>query len=61
MAYVTALLPMAQGVQVYAALKLAAESARYTGGDERSTGQLMADTWSSAPRARSTRETYRSR
>jgi hypothetical protein len=44
MAYVTALLPMAQGVQVYAALKLAAESARYTGGDERSTGQIMADT-----------------
>ncbi|GAA4695321.1 HNH endonuclease [Promicromonospora umidemergens] len=44
MAYVTALLPMAQGVQVYAALKIAAESARYTGGDERSTGQIMADT-----------------
>ena len=44
MAYVTALLPMAQGVQVYTALKLAAESARHTGGDERSTGQIMADT-----------------
>ena len=44
MAYVTALLPMAQGVQVHAALKLAAESARHTGGDERSTGQIMADT-----------------
>ena len=44
MAYVSALLPMAQGVQVYATLKLAAESARYTGGDERSTGQIMADT-----------------
>ncbi len=44
MTYVTALLPVAQGVQVYAALKLAAESARYTGGDERSTGQIMADT-----------------
>lgn len=44
MAYVTALLPMAQGVQVYVALKLAAESARHTGGDERSTGQIMADT-----------------
>lgn len=44
MAYVTALLPMAQGVQVYAALKLAAESARHTGSDERSTGQIMADT-----------------
>jgi hypothetical protein len=44
MAYVTALLPMVQGVQVYAALRLAAESARYTGGDERSTGQIMADT-----------------
>jgi hypothetical protein len=44
MTYVTALLPVAQGVQVYGALKLAAESARYTGGDERSTGQIMADT-----------------
>lgn len=44
MTYVTALLPVAQGVQVYAALRLAAESARRTGGDERSTGQLMADT-----------------
>ncbi|WP_369370078.1 DUF222 domain-containing protein [Promicromonospora sp. Populi] len=44
MSYVTALLPVAQGVQVYAALKLVAESARYTGGDERSTGQIMADT-----------------
>jgi hypothetical protein len=44
MTYVTALLPVAQGVQVYAALKLAAESARHTGGDERSTGQIMADT-----------------
>lgn len=43
MAYVTALLPMAQGVQVYAALRVAAE-ARHAGGDERSTGQLMADT-----------------
>ena len=44
MTYVTALLPVAQGVQVYAALKLAAESARHTAGDERSTGQIMADT-----------------
>ena len=44
MAYVTALLPMAQGVQVYAALRLAAESARHAGGDERATGQIMADT-----------------
>lgn len=44
MTYVTALLPMAQGVQVYAALKLEAETARHTRGDERSTGQLMADT-----------------
>lgn len=44
MTYVTALLPVAQGVQVYAALKLAAESARYRGGDERSMGQIMADT-----------------
>lgn len=44
MAYVTALLPMAQGVQVYAALRLTAESARHTRGDDRSVGQIMADT-----------------
>lgn len=44
MAHVTALLPMAQGVQVYAALRLAAESVRHTCGDGRSTGQIMADT-----------------
>jgi hypothetical protein len=43
MTYLTALLPVAEGVQTYAALKLAAESARHTGGDERSTGQIMAD------------------
>jgi len=44
MTYLTALLPVAEGVQTYAALKLAAESARHMGGDERSTGQIMADT-----------------
>lgn len=45
MAYVTALLPMAQGVQVHATLRLAAESARHTGGgDERSADQIMTDT-----------------
>lgn len=44
MTYLTALLPVAEGVQAYAALKLAAESARHMGGDERSTGQIMADT-----------------
>jgi len=43
MTYVTALLPVAQGVGVYAALKRAADSAR-SDGDERSRGQVMADT-----------------
>ena len=40
MSYVTALLPMAQGVSVYAALKRAAD----TTFDDRSRGQVMADT-----------------
>ena len=40
MTYVTALLPVAQGVGVYAALKRAAE----TTVDDRSRGQVMADT-----------------
>jgi hypothetical protein len=40
MTYLTALLPMAQGVSVYAALKRAAD----TCGDGRSRGQIMADT-----------------
>ncbi|MCZ8381457.1 HNH endonuclease [Mycobacterium sp. CPCC 205372] len=40
MVYVTALLPVAQGVGVYAALKRAAD----TTGDGRSRGQVMADT-----------------
>jgi len=40
MAYVTVLLPVAQGVGVYAALKRAA----YTTFDDRSRGQVMADT-----------------
>lgn len=44
MTYLTALLPVAEGVQAYAALKLDAEAARRTGGDQRSTGQIMADT-----------------
>ncbi|GAB2497389.1 hypothetical protein GCM10027063_40860 [Promicromonospora xylanilytica] len=43
MTYLTALLPVAQGVQAYAALKLAAETARHAG-DERRVGQIMADT-----------------
>ncbi|MEP9383227.1 HNH endonuclease [Nocardioides cheoyonin] len=43
MTYVTALLPMKQGVAVYAALKTAADTAPATG-DERSRGQIMADT-----------------
>jgi Domain of unknown function (DUF222) len=40
MTYVTALLPMSQGVSVYAALKRAADSC----GDGRGRGQVMADT-----------------
>jgi hypothetical protein len=40
MTYVTALLPMSQGVSVYAALKRAAD----TCGDGRGRGQVMADT-----------------
>lgn len=40
MSYVTALLPMDQGVSVYAALRRAAD----TNADERSRGQVMADT-----------------
>ncbi|WOC62251.1 DUF222 domain-containing protein [Paenarthrobacter sp. AT5] len=43
MTYLTALLPVAQGVAVYKALKEAADSARCSG-DERSRGQVMADT-----------------
>jgi hypothetical protein len=44
MTYLTALLPVAEGIQAYTALKLAAETARHTGGDERPVGQIMADT-----------------
>ena len=43
MSYVTALLPVAQGVAVYAALTRAAGQVRATG-DPRSRGQVMADT-----------------
>jgi hypothetical protein len=43
MTYVTALLPVARGVAVYAALRRHADSLRGTG-DARSRGQLMADT-----------------
>jgi hypothetical protein len=43
MAYVTALLPVAKGVAVYAALTREADTLR-SGGDERSTGQIKADT-----------------
>ena len=43
MTWLTALLPVAQGVACYAALKAAAASAIATG-DGRGTGQLMADT-----------------
>jgi len=43
MCYLTALLPVSQGVAVHAALTRAADAAR-AGGDTRSRGQLMADT-----------------
>ncbi len=43
MAYLTALLPVTQGVAAYAALTRAADSTRATG-DPRSRGQVMADT-----------------
>ncbi|MCP2264290.1 HNH endonuclease [Promicromonospora thailandica] len=43
MVYLTALVPMKQGVQAYAQLVARAEAAR-AAGDERSGGQLMADT-----------------
>ncbi|WP_336924047.1 DUF222 domain-containing protein, partial [Aquipuribacter sp. SD81] len=43
MAYLTALLPVRQAVSVQVALQRAAETAR-NGGDERSRGQVMADT-----------------
>ncbi|MFI2485471.1 HNH endonuclease [Promicromonospora kroppenstedtii] len=43
MVYLTALVPMAQGVQAYAQLKTTAEAAKATG-DERGIGQIMADT-----------------
>lgn len=42
MTYVTALLPLVQGVGVYAALRAAADAAR-CGGDDRGRGQVMAD------------------
>ncbi len=42
MSYVTAYLPVAQGVAVHAALTAASAASR-AGGDARSTGQLMAD------------------
>ncbi|AFR27850.1 HNH endonuclease signature motif containing protein [Arthrobacter sp. Rue61a] len=49
MTYLTALLPVAQGVAAYAALTRAADSARAredagSGGDARNRGQVMADT-----------------
>ena len=43
MVYLTALVPMQQGVQAYAQLKKRAEAAK-AAGDERGTGQIMADT-----------------
>ena len=43
MAYLTALLPVAQAVAAHATLSAAADSARATG-DQRSRGQVMADT-----------------
>ncbi|GAA4692572.1 protein of unknown function (DUF222) [Promicromonospora umidemergens] len=43
MVYLTALVPMQQGVQAYAQLKAHADAARATG-DERGAGQIMVDT-----------------
>jgi hypothetical protein len=43
MVYLTALVPMQQGVQAYAQLKAHADAAKATG-DERGAGQIMADT-----------------
>ena len=43
MVYLTALVPMVQGVQAYAQLKAHAEMVK-AGGDERGAGQIMADT-----------------
>ena len=43
MSQLSALLPVAQGVAVYAALTRSADTAR-AGGDARSRGQIMADT-----------------
>jgi 5-methylcytosine-specific restriction endonuclease McrA len=43
MVYLTALVPMQQGIQAYAQLKKHAEAAKATG-DERGAGQIMADT-----------------
>ncbi|WP_084468104.1 HNH endonuclease [Promicromonospora sukumoe] len=43
MVYLTALVPMAQGVQAYAQLKASADAAK-AAGDERGVGQIMADT-----------------
>ncbi len=53
MAYVTALLPVAQGVAVHAALTMAATAAR-AAGDERSKGQVMADTFADRLTGRTT-------
>ncbi len=44
MVYLTALVPMRQGVQAYAQLKAHADAAK-AGGDERGAGQIMADTF----------------
>ena len=44
MSYVTGLLPVAQGVAVHAALSKHADALR-AGGDQRSRGQIMADTF----------------
>ena len=52
MAFVTALLPVAQGVAVHAALTVAAAAAR-AAGDERSKGQVMADTFAERVTGRS--------
>ncbi len=44
MTYLTALLPVTQGVAAYAALSRAADTTQAAGGDPRGRGQVMADT-----------------
>ncbi len=60
MAYVTALLPVTQGVALYAALTRHATSAK-AAGDERGKGQIMADTLVERATGQATASDVRSR